>query len=121
MKPLPIRLIIFGTVPSLKNQKKLGKRGMYNDRQVVQYKANFGAQVPAPHKQKPIGSKEELLRLTVTLFHDSWKRDVDIAIIPDCLQECGVITNDRWIRQFHIYGERIDESNPRAEIVLEHL
>lgn len=127
LSSIVVKFCVLGVVPSLKNQKivgrsfKTGRGNLRDDSQVTAYKASFGLQVPAQYRDMKLGSAADLLQCTVTLFHDSWRRDADIAIIPDCLQTAGVVSNDRWIRVFHVYGERIDSGNPRAEIVVSYL
>lgn len=54
------------------------------------------------------------LTLAVIVYADSWKRDLDCELIPDALQEAGLINNDRAIRQ-KFYQWRFDAKNPRVE------
>ncbi len=121
LSPIVVRFAVRGVVPSLKNQKRLGRGRMFDDPQLVRYKADFGYQVPAKYRDLNLGSKDDPLECTVTLFHDSWRRDADAEIIFDCLQTAGVVANDRWIRRKFIYAERIDPENPRCEITVSYL
>jgi hypothetical protein len=126
ISPIVVRFTVLGQVPSLKNRKRLGRRRngkacIINSDEQSRYIEQFGLQVPAEHRNRNMGSKQDPLELTVTLFHASWRPDCDIEIICDCLQKSGVVSNDRWIRRKFIYGERIDENCPRAEITLSYI
>jgi len=110
-----------GVVPSLKNQKRIGQGRIYDDIQIVAYKRTFALLVPSRCRNLRLGGPRAHLKLSVRLYHDSWRRDADIAIVADCLQAAGVIANDRWIRVFEIDARAIDSDNPRAEIVIEEL
>ncbi len=111
-----MRLIIPGIVPSLKNQKRIARGRMYCDPQVMAYKRDFGLFIPAKDKLAKLGSKLRFLRVDVRLYPENWRRDADCEILYDCLQECGVISNDRWIRLKTINATTLDPINPRAEI-----
>jgi len=117
-----ISFTVFGSVPSLKNSNGMNRLGQRFDNKAVKaYKQDFFLQVPARYRNLHLGSKERILKLQVALFHDSWRRDADIAIIADCLQTAGVINNDRWIRIIEVNATRIDKDKPRAYIVIQEL
>ncbi len=94
---------------------------MFDDPQVVAYKRDFGLLVPLKYRNLQLGSKATHLRLKIRLLAKDWRRDCEAAIIPDCLQAAGVVSNDRWIRIIEIDASAIDPDNPRAEIILEDL
>lgn len=116
-----VAFTIPGVVPSLKNQKRLGRGRMFDDPQVKAYKRDFPLHVPSKYRNLRLGGLRQLLALRVTLYHDSWRRDAEMAIIADCLQVAGVVSNDRWIRVIEIDARAIDRDNPRAEITLSEL
>ncbi len=116
-----IRITIPGPIPSLKNQKRLGKGRMFDDDEVKAFKRDFYLFVPAYMTSMNLGSKKILLRMDVKLYADSWRRDADIEILCDCLQACGVISNDRWIRMKFVDATKVDPIHPRAEIELQEL
>jgi Holliday junction resolvase RusA-like endonuclease len=117
-----IRFTVPLVTPSLKNSNGMNRRGQrFDNPQVKAYKRDFPALVPPQYRNLRLGGRSALLRLSVTLYHDSWRRDADIEIIKDCLQAAGVIQNDRWIRESHTYATEIDPDNPRCEITLEDL
>lgn len=116
-----IHFTIPGVVPSLKNQKRIGNRRMFDDDQVKAYKRDFPLLCPSRFRKLNLGSSERFLQVTVMIYHDNWKRDADAEIIFDCLQTAGVISNDRWIRVKHISAKMIDPQNPRAVIWVEEI
>jgi hypothetical protein len=111
-----IRITIPGPVPSLKNQKKIGRGRMYDDPEVVAYKRDFGFFVPPEYKTLKLGSKRRFVRVDVRIFAQDWRRDADAEILYDCLQVAGVLSNDRWARLKTISAVSIDPARPRAEI-----
>ncbi len=121
-----IRITIPGAVPSLKNGKRLGRTwsGKTNTRlsaAATAYKLEFGYHVPAHFKGLAMGSKKQLLRADVRIYAADFRRDADPEILFDCLQACGVISNDRWIRMKFVDATKLDANNPRAEIELREL
>ncbi len=116
-----IRITIPGPIPSLKNQKRLGKGRMFDDPQVVAFKRDFPLFVPAMFKGLKFGSQKQFVRIDVRLYAESWRRDADVEIIYDCLQESEVLSNDRWVRMKFVDATRIDAINPRAEIEIREL
>ncbi len=116
-----ISFTVYGVCPSLKNQKRMGRGRMYNDPQIVKYQHDFVLQVPSSYKNLRLGGQGRPLKLCVALYHDSWRRDADVAIIADCLQMAGVIENDRWLRVIEVNATRIDKQRPRAYISVQEL
>jgi len=61
-------------------------------------------------------SKEPFLgpvSLTVYAYYKDNRRDLDVALLQDCLQASGIIGNDRAIVEVHAY-KRLDKKNPRT-------
>ena len=52
------------------------------------------------------------------IYYSSYRKDLDESLIMDCLQKSGVISNDRQIKEKHIYHD-IDKDCPRVIITLE--
>jgi Holliday junction resolvase RusA-like endonuclease len=112
-----IQFIIPGDVPSLKNSNGMNRRGQRFDNAAVKaYKRDFAYLVPAEFRGRNLGSKDQLLGISIALYHADWRRDVDCEIILDCLQAAGVVSNDRWFRYKAFNGARVDPRHPRAEI-----
>ncbi len=70
---------------------------------------------------------EGFLRMTVTAYYQDRRRDLDIALLQDCLQEgsrtnpgARVIKNDRQIIEIHAF-RRLDKLNPRTVFSLEEI
>ncbi len=67
------------------------------------------------------------LRMTVTAYYQDRRRDLDIALLQDCLQEgsrtnpgARVIKNDRQIIEIHAF-RKLDKLNPRTVFSLEEI
>ncbi len=116
-----ISFTVFGVVPSLKNEKEIGRGRMYNKAEVEAYQRDFFYQVPAKCRNLKLGSKARPLDIKIWLYHPSWQRDADAEIIYDCLQTAGVILNDRWARLKWINALQIDKDKPRAHIVIQEM
>ncbi len=113
-----IRITVPGPIPSLKNQKRMGKGRMFDDPQVKAFKENFYLFVPKEYRSFGLGGRKALLRVDIRLYAQDWRRDADVEAIYDCLQTCGVISNDRWIRMKFVDATKLDAVNPRAEITI---
>lgn len=116
-----VSFIVFGQCYSMKNSKRPRRhsRGMMKHPKALKFEEDFALQVPVEAKRQ-LGSKDELLRATITVYYPSWRQDGDFALIYDLLQKTGVVSNDRWIREKHEYVE-VDPKNPRCEIQIEEL
>ncbi len=57
------------------------------------------------------------LFLEVDIYVDNFMRDVDIELLKDCLQETGIINNDRgvWTQRA---TRKVDKDNPRIEFTI---
>ena len=127
LNPVSVAFVILGQVPSLKNSRpirrnrKTGKPFSARSDEAQRYIADFGLSVPLEYRNIGLGGPNKaLLRAIVTVFYSSWRSDLDLAIVYDCLQHAGIVSNDRWIREKHEYAE-VDPNNPRVEIVLEEM
>lgn len=122
-----ISFTILGAPMSLKNQKKIGKRRMYNSSEYQAWAQSFALQIPADVRGLCLGGRAKpkgpatLLRAIVSVWYADWRPDVDVEGIWDILQTMRVVENDRWIREKHIYGAHVDAVNPRVEITIEEL
>lgn len=121
---LPIAFTILGAVYSLKNSKTLTTRGgrvrTIKNWKARRFQETFCQQVPVQYRNLGIGSREKPLRGTITVFYPSYRQDVDVEAVWDLLQVSGVVKNDRYIREKHIYGF-VDGNRPRVEIRLEEI
>jgi len=78
----------------------------------------FALQVPAKYRNILLGGLKKPLRLIATVFYQSRRSDLDVSAIMDGLQAAGVIANDRFIIEQHLYAE-VDSANPRVELTVE--
>ena len=51
--------------------------------------------------------------LTVQVYYKDRRRDLDIALLQDCLQHAGIIENDRQVVEIHAW-RHLDGKNPRT-------
>jgi len=122
----PIMLTITGTVVSLKNSRRLvrkartGKPFSIKSADAERYERDFVAQIPTKYRGLKLGGRNQLLKVITEVFYPSLRSDLDLAIIYDCLQLAGVVSNDRWIRAKAEYAA-VDAKNPRCEIIVEEL
>lgn len=112
---------IEGVVYSMKNGKTPSRhgRGMIKHPYALKFEEDFLYQVK-PHQKLGLGSIDQPLRVTVRIYYPSMRQDADAEIIFDLLQKAGVIANDRYIREKHIYAG-IDTKNPCCHIVVEEI
>lgn len=113
-----IKFTVYGQCYSMKNGKS--GRGMRKHPKAVVFERDFALQVPLSAKQG-IGSQRSPLEAWVVVYYPSFLQDVDVEIVWDLLQKCGVVSNDRWIRRKHIDGRETDRDRPRVEITISEM
>lgn len=92
-----------------------GRPALIKNKEAREYVKRFLATMP-----RPATPFEGDVMLTAMVFYQDRRRDLDIALLQDSLQECGIILNDRQV--VSIYAERfIDKLNPRTEFSLQAL
>lgn len=128
-----IRLVILGQPVSKSNRSQIVKLGtrysIGKSVEAKEYIRDTLRQIPPTARQRLDGP----LRVTITLFYETDRPDLDESQLLDCLQDqwkrpktggervliqAGVYRNDRQVREKHIY-HRIDPRNPRAEVLIE--
>lgn len=119
--------LIYGQPPRKSNQRQIVTRGrsqtkrlrpmIIKSKEARAYMDSFSDQVPEQYRDKKYGSLEEDLRLDVTVWYKDRRPDLSIELIKDCIEKAGVIKNDRYIREEHIYGF-VDKKTPRIAIRL---
>ena len=116
-----VSLTILGQIYSMKNSKTPRRygRGMVKHPKARKFEADFALQVPVDAKVG-LGSMKHPLRAIITAYYPSWRQDLDLSIAYDLLQSCGVVSNDRWIREKHEWAH-VDPENPRVEILIEEI
>ncbi len=89
---------------------------LVKSKEALQYEESFDEQVP-DDLRLGIGSLKSPLRLDIVVFYSSNRPDVSVELVMDCLENSGVVKNDRYIKEQHIYGF-VDKYNPRVELIL---
>ena len=116
-----IYLEIVGRIPPKKNLVKIGRAGnIYHDRSVNEFVNSSYIQIKKQLGNfKPI---KEPVALDVVLFMDE-RGDADNAYcaLQDCLEECGVIENDKLIRRFNVRPEKCKPSESKTFVNLVEL
>lgn len=69
------------------------------------------------HLNPPATPIDHEVCMVATLYYASNRPDLDESLVMDALQKCGVIKNDRLIREKHIQ-HGLDRDKPRVEIEL---
>lgn len=112
------RAIILGQPYSKSNRRQMvfnkkTKNPMFiKNQKALDYVESFKAQVVWSHP--PLECK---LIMNLNIYYMTERPDLDESLVMDCLENSGVVKNDRLIREKHIY-HFIDKENPRAEIEL---
>lgn len=138
-----IKFTILGEPASKSNQRKLvsfhGRPALIKSEKALQYERTVTQQIPASARQMI----NEPVSVTMHIFYASERPDLDASLILDCLQarykrfkgpleelregeyryskgerkliERGVYTNDRLVRELHLF-HHIDKLNPRTLI-----
>lgn len=128
-----IELTILGQAYSKANGRKVvrlsGRSALIKSSDALAYERDALRQIPPAARQR----LDVPVKVTMRIFYASQRPDLDESLILDVLQDrytgsgaartlvqAGVYTNDRLVRERHIY-HGIDKRNPRAEIVVEPL
>jgi len=103
---------ILGQLASKSNSRKLvhfgGRPAFIKSQKARNFVEGFLLQAKPPRK-----TIEGPLMLTAYIYYDSRRPDLDHHVLQDCLQNAGIIQNDRQI--FAYYCEkRLDRENPRV-------
>ena len=114
-----------GQPPRKSNQRRIVTRGrgksgppmLIKSEEALQYIKDFNLQVPSKYRDLEYGSLDDDLRLDIIVWYTSRRPDLSIELIKDCLEKAGVIKDDRYIREEHIYGF-VDKHDPRIAIKL---
>lgn len=98
------RLVVFGNRPAfIKSEKALE----YETSALWQLKK------PLAHR-KPFDNP---VAVEMTIWYKTQRPDLDESLVLDILQKAGAYTNDRLVREKHIF-HGIDRQNPRCEIAI---
>ncbi len=115
--------IITGQPPRKSNQRMIVSRGrggppmVIKSKEAREYLSHFIASVPEKYRDLNLGSLKDDLRLDIIVWYTSRRPDLSVELIKDCIEAAGVIKNDRYIREEHLYGF-VDKQDPRTSIRL---
>ncbi len=118
--PTSISFVVIGQCYSLKNSKQLARGRTIKHPKARLFEETFALQVPADARNLMLGSSVSLLRANISVWYPSHLQDLDTAIVYDCLQRSGVISNDRYVVEKHEWGH-VDVKNPRVAITIEEI
>jgi Holliday junction resolvase RusA-like endonuclease len=109
-------IIIKGQVPSKSNGYRIGGNRLYKTVDLKEYEVSFEWQI-RNHKGETISIP---FQIWIDVYFQSNRSDLDNAakVILDCLQNCGMIANDR-LCSFLVMRKHIDKENPRIEFRIE--
>jgi Holliday junction resolvase RusA-like endonuclease len=96
-----------------------GNTRVIKSEEALSYADDFARQITGDMKLG-VGGKDQHLRMDVVVYYTSFKPDLSVELLEDLMQETGIISNDRWIREIHAYAA-IDKKNPRVRVRLYEL
>lgn len=98
--------------------QRTGKTHSIKSREAEAMVASYVLQLRVAWRNRP--PLTEPVRLTATLYYQHPNCDLDESLVMDCLQQAGVLTNDRLIKEKHVVW-RLDRARPRTECTVEPL
>jgi Holliday junction resolvase RusA-like endonuclease len=109
-----INFTIYGQVPSKSNGYKIGNNRLYKSKPLLQYEESFRLQTLTVHDTINVE-----FGVNIIVYFQSNRSDLDNAakVILDCLQNFGIIANDRLCVRL-VMIKKIDKLNPRIEIFI---
>ncbi len=114
------RYVFLGDVSSKSNSYGTTRMGgFYKKKELKEYEKSFQGQILVARSQHEFVHIDGEFALQCIVYYRESRKDLDNAfkIILDCLQSCGVVTNDRLC--VRIYAEKHkDKENPRVEILV---
>jgi hypothetical protein len=113
---------ISGDLPPKANSRKIARHGsllrVIKSREALAWAKRFRALAQATllnYRFKPVeGTKDNQFELHVSVTYSSWRRDVEIELLKDVIQDAGIINNDRWITRL-VVDRTVDRRTPRTE------
>jgi Holliday junction resolvase RusA-like endonuclease len=121
---LPIHLTIHGQPPRKSNSRRIvtnrrtGKPMLIKSSGALNWTQAANLQIPAAARQS-VGSPSQPLAVTFWVRYQTRRPDLSVELILDLLEHAHVISNDRYVFEYHAYKE-ISPSNPGVDILIEH-
>ena len=119
----PIKLIVSGETPSKKNSRITLRNGRtIPSKRYTEWHRNAVAELSGQWLEYGFGTIEREVRIYLHFFHsDNRRRDSDngVSSIFDTLQDCGIISDDRWqiIRNFKVENSKSTIARCELEIM----
>jgi len=120
---LPIRLTIHGQPPRKSNSRRIvtnrrtGKPMLIKSKEALAWLKDANKQILAEHRQGA-GSAQQPLCITFWIRYKDRRPDLSVELVLDFLESAHVISNDRYVFEYHAYKE-ILPSNPGVDILIE--
>lgn len=118
---LAIKIVVHGQLYSKANSRNVGRNlktgKLFNVKspEAQSYTKHCIAQLKKFWEDKsPITCR---IKLGVDIYHSSNRFDLDESLLMDCLQQSGVIGNDRQIMK-KIINKKFDKRDPRCVIII---
>lgn len=115
---MTIQFTIYGQIYSMKNSKILtsrwGKPHSIKNPKAIIFERDFALQLPVDCKKNLTCD----VAVTCYVWYPNHRQDLDVSIVHDLLQSCGVIQNDRQIIEQHNY-KSYDKESPRVVVIVE--
>jgi|TARA_R110000824_G_scaffold349988_2_gene536920 Holliday junction resolvase RusA-like endonuclease len=113
-----MKFTIYGQPCSKANSRRLVKFGnkpaFIKSEKALTYEKDFKSQCPQREDLF-----EENVKVTITIYYQSRRPDLDESVILDCMQGF-IYKNDRQVKEKHIYWG-LDALNPRSDIEVEEI
>lgn len=112
-----VALTIEGNPPRKSNSRRFVRNSRSKKPMLIRspaalaYERDFAAQVPSRFRLRLSGP----LLLQLEIYFRSWRSDLDLETVMDCLERSRVIDNDRSIVRAEVSKYK-DSKRPRAEI-----
>lgn len=118
---LLLEIKVRGTLRRKGNSRRIVKPKGQNWRVIkseksLNYAEDFAKQITGDMKLE-LGNKDQHLRMDVIVYYPNFRYDLSVELLKDLLQATGVLKDDRWIREEHLYAF-IDKTNPRVKVRL---
>ena len=111
-------MTIFGQLPSLKNSRRIMRRGktglmVIKSADALRYEQAFIMAIP----QKMRVGYDGPVSVKVRVWYQSRRSDLSTELLFDLLQKSGIILNDRQIEHVESF-KGLDRENPRVHFTI---
>jgi Holliday junction resolvase RusA-like endonuclease len=112
---------VLGNLPRKSNGRQIFRPGgrkliFAKSNKALAYEKSFILQTG--YIQKGTFADKQQLKMTAYIYYDSQRPDLSDELLCDLMEKSGIIPNDRYIFEKHIY-KIIDRKCPRVEVDIE--